>query len=65
MPQVDMILCRNVIIYFDKPTKERPVSRFADVLPVGGYLCIGPSESLYKATNRFELVGNTIYRKLG
>ena len=65
MPPVDMIFCRNVIIYFDKPTKERLVSRFADVLPMGGYLFIGHSESLYTTTDRFELVGNTIYRKVG
>lgn len=65
MPQVDMIFCRNVLIYFDKAAKERLVSRFADALPTGGFLFIGHSESLYKATDRFELVGNTIYRKIG
>lgn len=65
MPQVDLIFCRNVIIYFDKQTKQRLIERFAEVLPVGGYLFVGHSESLYKTTQRFELVGNTVYRKVG
>ena len=61
--QVDVIFCRNVFIYFDKPTKERLIARFAECLPVGGYLFIGHSESLFKATDQFELIGNTIYRR--
>lgn len=61
----DIIFCRNVIIYFDKDTKKRLVERFADVLVDGGYLFIGHSESLFKVTDRFELVGHTIYRKVG
>ena len=61
---VDVIFCRNVIIYFDKPTKARLMERFADNLKAGGYLFIGHSESLFKVTDRFELVGNTVYRKI-
>jgi chemotaxis protein methyltransferase CheR len=61
----DIIFCRNVIIYFDKDTKKRLVERFADVLVDGGYLFIGHSESLFKVTDRFELLGHTIYRKVG
>jgi chemotaxis protein methyltransferase CheR len=60
----DVIFCRNVIIYFDKPSKTALVERFADVLADGGYLIIGHSESLYQITDRFQLVGNTIYRKV-
>ncbi len=60
----DLIFCRNVIIYFDKETKTRLVHKFADVLADGGYLFIGHSESLYKVTDRFELIGNTVYRKV-
>lgn len=60
----DLIFCRNVIIYFDKESKKRLVERFADVLVDGGYLFIGHSESLYQVTERFELIGNTIYRKV-
>jgi chemotaxis protein methyltransferase CheR len=60
----DIIFCRNVIIYFDKPTKQRLVERFADHLVDGGYLFIGHSESLYKVTDRFRLIGHTIYQKV-
>ena len=60
----DLIFCRNVIIYFDKETKKRLVERFADVLADGGYLFVGHSESLYQVTDRFQLVGNTVYKKV-
>jgi chemotaxis protein methyltransferase CheR len=60
----DIIFCRNVIIYFDKESKKRLVERFADTLKPGGFLFIGHSESLYKVTDRFELIGQTIYRKV-
>lgn len=60
----DVIFCRNVIIYFDKATKTRLVERYADSLKMGGYLFIGHSESLFNISNRFELIGNTIYRKI-
>jgi chemotaxis protein methyltransferase CheR len=61
---MDVIFCRNVIIYFDKPTKARLVERFAGALREGGYLFVGHSESLYKVSERFQLVGNTVYRKV-
>ena len=60
----DIIFCRNVIIYFNKETKARLVEKYANSLKPGGYLFIGHSESLYKITDRFELIGNTIYRKV-
>lgn len=60
----DVIFCRNVIIYFDKVSKIRLIDRFADNLCDGGYLFIGHSESLFKLTERFELIGQTIYRKI-
>lgn len=59
----DIIFCRNVIIYFDKESKANLVDRYADSLVDGGYLFIGHSESLFKVSERFELVGNTIYKK--
>lgn len=60
---MDVIFCRNVIIYFDKATKGKLIGRFADALKTGGYLFLGHSESLFQVTDRFELVGNTIYKK--
>jgi len=60
----DAIFCRNVVIYFDKPTQKVLVDRFANLLADGGYLFLGHSESLFKVTDRFQLVGQTIYRKI-
>ncbi|MFW5815940.1 MAG: CheR family methyltransferase, partial [Wenzhouxiangella sp.] len=59
----DVIFCRNVFIYFDRDVKARIVDRYAELLPVGGLLFIGHSESLHGLTDRFELIGGTIYRK--
>ncbi len=60
---VDVIFCRNVIIYFGKEDKIRLMGKYANALESQGYLFIGHSESLFKISDRFELVGNTIYRK--
>jgi chemotaxis protein methyltransferase CheR len=59
----DMIWCRNVIIYFDRPTQKRLFARFAGLIKPGGYLFIGHSESLLGITDAFEPAGQTIYRK--
>ena len=60
----DFIFCRNVMIYFDNPTKERLVKRFCDQLAPGGFLYIGHSERVTgPAANDFQLVGPTIYRR--
>ncbi|BBD79418.1 CheR family methyltransferase [Aerosticca soli] len=61
----DAIFCRNVVIYFDQPTKRRLFERFCALLPVGGYLFLGHSESLHGLSEAFELVGRTVYRKRG
>ena len=60
----DGIFCRNVIIYFDKPTQKLLIDRFANILSNGGYLFLGHSESLFKVSKRFSLVGQTIYQKI-
>jgi chemotaxis protein methyltransferase CheR len=44
----DVIFCRNVLIYFDKETQQKVVSRLVDCLRPGGYLFIGHSESLFQ-----------------
>lgn len=59
----DVIFCRNVVIYFDKPTQAGLFDRFADILSDEGTLFVGHSETLNKVTDRFELVGQTMYRK--
>lgn len=59
----DLIFCRNVLIYFDKETQRGIVSRFAESMVDGGNLFLGHSESLFKVSDRFRLIGNTIYQK--
>lgn len=59
----DVIFCRNVMIYFDKPTQELLVGKFFNVLRPGGYLFIGHSESLMGIQHRFRYVQPTIYLK--
>ena len=59
----DFIFCRNVVIYFDKPTQKILFERYADILASKGFLFIGHSESLFKVTDRYDLLGNTIYQK--
>ena len=59
----DVIFCRNVMIYFDQPTREKLIARFAAMLAPDGYLCLGHSESIHAGTAPFRLVGKTIYRK--
>jgi len=61
--QFDVIFCRNVLIYFDKPTQEKLVKRFYDVLKVGGALMLGHSESVLKGSDDFNHLGKTIYVK--
>lgn len=61
----DAICCRNVMIYFDEPTKARLQSRLADQLETGGMLYIGHSERLASdVAKRFEPVGRTAYLKV-
>ncbi len=59
----DAIFCRNVVIYFDKETQRRLFDRFADALNDNGHLFIGHSESLFNVSDRFRLIGRTVYRK--
>jgi chemotaxis protein methyltransferase CheR len=53
--QVDLVLCRNVTIYFGRETTRRLVGSFHDVLSDGGYLVIGHSETLWQVTDAFSL----------
>jgi chemotaxis protein methyltransferase CheR len=58
----DVIFCRNVVIYFDKPTQRTLFGRFHTLLKPGGYLIIGHSESLLGISQDFDSLGNTIYQ---
>lgn len=63
LPQkVDIIFCRNVIIYFDKPTQEQLMRKFSRYVNHGGYLFLGHSESLHDYDTPFVQVAPTIYR---
>lgn len=61
---MDVIFCRNVIIYFDKPTQERLLNRFCKQLVKGGYLFLGHSETLNGLNVPLTPVASTVYRKL-
>ena len=52
----DVIICANVLIYFDNNSKEKVVANLYDLLNKGGYLFIGNSESLHGVTKAFRLV---------
>lgn len=60
---MDFIFCRNVMIYFDKPTQQQLVNRFYDILAPGGLLFTGHCESLSGITHKFRHVQATIYHK--
>jgi chemotaxis protein methyltransferase CheR len=58
-----IIFCRNMLIYFDQPTKVDVVRRLVSVLAPGGYLYLGHSEALPGAVAGLSAVGRTIYRR--
>jgi chemotaxis protein methyltransferase CheR len=51
---MDVIFCRNVLIYFDAKAKQKAVSNLYDSLNPGGFLFIGTSESLHSVTRAFR-----------
>ncbi|MDX1453163.1 MAG: protein-glutamate O-methyltransferase CheR [Oleiphilaceae bacterium] len=61
----DLIMCRNVMIYFDKPTQQDLLRRFSELLCPGGYLMVGHSETLHYDSELFAPMGKTIYRRRG
>jgi chemotaxis protein methyltransferase CheR len=58
-----LIFCRNVLIYFDKPTQLRVVKRLAGCLDPGGYLLSGHAESLTGIDHGLEYIQPAVYRK--
>ena len=61
---IDIIFCRNVVIYFDKETQRNLFDRYADVLSSDGHIFIGHSENMFNVCDRFESLGNTIYQRI-
>ena len=64
--RVDVVFCRNVMIYFDLPARRRVLRSFHEKLSEGGYLMLGHAESLINVTADFELVHlrhDLVYRK--
>ncbi len=59
----DVIMCRNVMIYFDRATRVKLIRRLEDSLNAGGYLLIGHAELLSREETRLETVYPAIYRK--
>ena len=57
----DVIFCRNVMIYFDKPTQGKILSRFAPLMKPDGLLFAGHSENFLYVSDAFELRGKTVY----
>jgi chemotaxis protein methyltransferase CheR len=60
---LDIIFCRNVVIYFDKSTQKVLFERFAHLLDKDGYLFIGHSENLFQLSTNFRLLQQTVYVK--
>lgn len=58
----DLILCRNVLIYFDADSRRRVIDRLVDRLAPGAHFFIGHAETLHGVTNRVRGVGPTIYQ---
>ncbi len=62
---LDIVFCRNVMIYFDKTTKSRLLKDIYRLLKPGGYLIVSHTESLTGITKQYKQVGSSIYRKPG
>ncbi len=58
---LDVIFCRNVMIYFDKPTQYKILSRFAPLMQANGLMFAGHSESFLHAADLFKSLGKTVY----
>lgn len=60
----DVIFCRNVVIYFDKETKDQLFTRYSNILAEQGYLLLGHSETIGKEHSEFKNLGKTMYLKV-
>lgn len=62
---IDVIFCRNVMIYFDKPTQYKILAQMKPLLKPDGLLMVGHSEALYHAADLYALRGQTVYIHAG
>jgi len=62
---LDVIFCRNVVIYFDKDTQRDLFARMAPLQRPGDLMFLGHSETLFKVSDAWKLVGRTVYRRDG
>lgn len=60
--QFDVIFCRNVMIYFDKPTQTKILSRFVPLMKPNALLFAGHSENFLYVSNALQLLGKTVYK---
>ena len=60
----DMVFCRNVMIYFDRPTKEKVIRNLASVLKPKGYFIIGGAESLNGLAHQLKYVEPSVYMQI-
>jgi chemotaxis protein methyltransferase CheR len=60
---LDAIFCRNVVIYFDKETQRALFARIAKLQRPGDLLFLGHSETLFKVSDGYALIGRTVYRR--
>ena len=58
-----VIMCRNVMIYFNRTTQQKLISRFCDILEPGGYLFLGHSESVTGTNHSFRNIRPAVYQK--
>lgn len=61
----DLIFCRNVMIYFDEPTKIALVNKFFQVSSAGGFLLIGHSEVINRSQTSYQYIKPAVYQKGG
>ncbi len=62
--KIDIIFCRNVVIYFNTETKQKVYEKFYAVLNEPGYFFSGHSENLFKYSRMFKFIGKSVYKKV-